>query len=321
MAKDNTPRVSASERIAAWGYQLGWAAMKKIPEPVAKTLFNAIADVASKKGKGPEQLRRNLARVVGPENVTRELVRQSMRSYMRYWLEAFRLPSMVGPELIAKISENVAADVPTKIEASLAGGKGAIFALPHATNWDMAGVWLVHHSGEFTTVAERLRPESLFDAFVKYRRTLGFDVIALSGADKPPMAHMEQTLRENRVVCLMAERDLTGSGVHVDFFGERCSMPAGPALLAKRTGAPLHVVKMHYTHDGWLIELSDPLDTSQPLEDIVQQEADLMAEYIGQKPEDWHMLQPLWHADLSADRRRKMGLDDHSDADAEQGGR
>lgn len=302
-------QVSLSEQVSALGYQAGWALMEKVPEPVAKALFDAIADAASKKGKGPEQLRRNLARVVGPENVTRDLVRRSMRSYMRYWMEAFRLPSMMGPELIAEIDRGIAPGVRPKLAKALEAGSGAILSLPHAANWDMAGVWLVNHSGEFTTVAERLKPESLFDAFVNYRRTLGFDVIANSGHERPPMEHMVETLEANRIVCLMAERDLSGHGVHVDFFGEQCSMPAGSALLAKRTGAPLHVVKMHFTDaGGWNIDISEALDTSVELEEIVQQQADLMAEYIGERPEDWHMLQPQWHADLSASRRKKMGL-------------
>ena len=87
------------ERLTAAAYIAGWKLTSTLPKPVAKVLFDWGADVASKKGKGPEQLRRNLARVVGPENVTRDLVRRSMRSYMRYWREAFQLPAMAGRAL------------------------------------------------------------------------------------------------------------------------------------------------------------------------------------------------------------------------------
>lgn len=309
MSTEQSRRARLSEQLTAWGYISGWAVVKRVPEPLAVRFFDFVADVASKKGKGPEQLRRNLSRVVGPENVTRELVRASMRSYMRYWREAFRLPAMAGPELVAQIDRHTTRELREKLDEALARGKGIAVALPHAANWDMAGVWLVNHSGEFTTVAERLKPESLFDAFLEYRRSLGFDVIAHSGTEESPVEYMEQKLRENRIVCLMADRDLSGRGVKVNFFGEQCSMPAGTALLAKRTGAAMFVVKAHFREDGWFLDLSDELDTSAPLEEVVQKQADLMAEYIAEQPEDWHMLQPLWHADLSQRRRIAMGLE------------
>lgn len=309
MSAQNTSQVSWNEKISSWAYQAGWAVTKSIPRPLATALFNGIADVASKKGKEPQQLRRNLARVVGPENVTRDLVRRSMRSYMRYWREAFQLPAMAGPELAKQLDKGLTPELHKHLNAMVEGGKGGVFVLPHSANWDMAGMWLVQNVGEFTTVAERLRPESLFDAFVEYRRSLGFDVIALTGHDVPPMDHMMKTLDRGGIVCLMGERDLTGRGVVVDFFGEKCSMPAGAALLAKRRGCPLHVVRMYFTEDGWGMDLSEALDTSRSVEEIVQQQADLFAENIAKNPEDWHMLQPLWHADLSDRRLKSMGLD------------
>lgn len=316
--KTRSPKAATlGEQLSALAYKAGWSLTKRLPPKIATRLFDFGADVASKKGQGPEQLRRNLARVVGEDNVTDELVRASMRSYMRYWREAFQLPAMAGPDLAKKINEGVRQDVHDKIASALAEGNGVVFTLPHAANWDMAGVWLVHHYSDFTTVAERLRPESLFDAFVDYRRSLGFDVIALTGSEQPPMERMAQTLEENRVVCLMGERDMTGHGVEVEFFGERCSMPAGSALLAQRAGCPLYVVNMWFEgDDGWGITLSDRIDTDRPLKEIVQEQASWFERNIAEHPEDWHMLQPLWFADLSAHRLQKMGVTFTDDADA-----
>ncbi|MDK8869173.1 phosphatidylinositol mannoside acyltransferase [Corynebacterium macclintockiae] len=311
------------ERLTAAAYIAGWKITSKLPQPVAKVLFEWGADVASQNGKGPEQLRRNLARVVGPENVTRDLVRRSMRSYMRYWREAFQLPAMAGPELAAELNRNFVPGSLEALHASAESGRGTIIALPHAGNWDMAGVWLVHHYGTFTTVAERLKPESLFEAFVEYRESLGFRIIALTGAKVPPLEQMEEVLRGGGTICLMGERDMTGHGVHVDFFGERTSMPAGAALLAQRTGANLFTARVAFRGgstdsdaarrgqpETWEHETTPVAVEGRELQDIVQEMADNFARGIAMDPQDWHMLQPLWFADLSEARRKRLGLED-----------
>ncbi|MGJ4073956.1 phosphatidylinositol mannoside acyltransferase [Corynebacterium macclintockiae] len=311
------------ERLTAAAYIAGWKITSKLPQPVAKVLFEWGADVASRNGKGPEQLRRNLARVVGSENVTRDLVRRSMRSYMRYWREAFQLPAMAGPELAAELNRNFVPGSLEALHASAESGRGTIIALPHAGNWDMAGVWLVHHYGTFTTVAERLKPESLFEAFVEYRESLGFKIIALTGAKVPPLEQMEEVLRGGGTICLMGERDMTGHGVHVDFFGERTSMPAGAALLAQRTGANLFTARVAFRGgstdsdaarrgqpETWEHETTPVAVEGRELQDIVQEMADNFARGIAMDPQDWHMLQPLWFADLSEARRKRLGLED-----------
>ena len=320
------------ENLTTLAYKAGWKLTATVPEPVARLFFNAVADVASNKGKGPEQLRRNLARVVGPENVTRELVRESMRSYMRYWREAFRLPTMVDESLVARIREGFTPGTYRNVSSAIARGKGVVLTLPHAANWDMAGVWLVAENGQFTTVAERLKPESLFDAFVEYRESLGFKVIALTGGEQPPMKLMEDVLRDGGVVCLMGERDLTGRGVLTRFFGEEATFPAGSALLAQRTGAALMTVGMSFTsrrgrgrwgipklEEGWRIHVREPIDTDRPLAEVVQQQADEFAANIARDPQDWHILQPVWLADLSERRLRAMGFADLADQRRLQG--
>lgn len=309
------------ERLSAAAYIAGWKITSKLPKPVAKALFEWGADVASKKGKGPEQLRRNLARIVGPENVTRDLVRRSMRSYMRYWREAFQLPAMAGRDLAEELNRNFVPGSLELLHASAESGRGTVIALPHAGNWDMAGVWLVHHYGTFTTVAERLKPEILFEAFVEYRESLGFEIIALTGADVPPLERMEEVLRGGGTVCLMGERDLTGHGVEVEFFGEKTSMPAGAALLAQRTGANLFTARVAFrggstdpeperrgTPETWEHEVTPVEVEGQSLQQIVQQMADNFARGIAMDPQDWHMLQPLWFSDLSEARRKRLGL-------------
>lgn len=289
------------EDVAAAGYLAGWKVVRRLPQPVARTIFRWVADFASDNGRGMDGLRRNLTRVVGAENVTRELVRDSMRSYMRYWMEAFRLPAIHSdPQLHERLMGGL--EGLEHFDASAQSGRGVILALPHSGNWDMAGVFLVGHYGQFTTVAERLRPEVLFDAFVDYREELGFEVLPLTGGPATPFARLKEALEEGGVVCLLAERDITRSGITVDFMGEEANMAAGPAQLAIETGAALHVVHSWFEGDGWGLSVSPEVEVTD-VQETTQRMADGFAANIRRHPADWHMLQPQWNEDV--ERRRQ----------------
>ncbi|ORW04602.1 phosphatidylinositol mannoside acyltransferase [Mycobacterium kyorinense] len=297
------PGVSLSD----WGYAAGWMLVRAMPEFAARNVFDAGAWYASLDG-GPAQLRKNLARVIGvpPAQVPDSLMRASLASYARYWREAFRLPTMNHAELARQLHEAVRGQ--EHLNAALAAGRGAVLALPHSGNWDMAGVWLAQTHGTFTTVAERLKPESLYRRFIAYRESLGFEVLPLSGGERPPFEVLCERLRDNKIVCLMAERDLTSTGVQVDFFGEPTRLPAGPAKLAIETGAVLLPVHCWFEDDGWGFEIYPPLDCTGG--DVVAITAALAGRFalnIAAHPADWHMLQPQWLADLSTKRRARLG--------------
>jgi KDO2-lipid IV(A) lauroyltransferase len=189
------------------------------------------------------------------------------------------------------------------VDEALERGRGVIAALPHMGNWDVAGLWLVAQHGQFTTVVERLQPESLFDRFVAYRESLGFEILPLTGGDQPAFDVLRQRLRENKIVCLVADRDLSLHGVEVQLFGEATRMPSGPALLAATTGAALLPVGMWFTERGWHNRVNPPIELpGGRLRDRVhagtQALADAFAVEIADHPTDWHMLQRLWLADL-----------------------
>lgn len=293
-------------RASDWAYAAGWMAVRAMPEFAARNAFDVGARYAARNG-GPEQLRKNLARVTGvpPEQVPDALMRASLASYGRYWREVFRLPSM---DLRALADElDAAFRGADHLDAALAAGRGAVCALPHSGNWDMAGVWFTQTRDTFTTVAERLEPESLYRRFVRYRESLGFEVLPLSGGPRAPFEVLCERLRENRVVCLMAERDLTRTGVEVDFFGEPTRMPAGPAKLAVATGAALLPVHCWFEGDGWGFHVFPPLDCgSGDVKAVTQALADQFATNIAAHPEDWHMMQPQWLADLSDAKRARL---------------
>lgn len=299
-------KVPFGDNLTDWGYATGWLMVRAMPEVLARNAFDAGARYAAR-GGGPEQLRKNLARVIGttPAEVPDALIRASVASYARYWREAFRLPTMNQAALAERLDRAfIGAE---KFDAALVGGRGAVMALPHSGNWDMAGVWLAQKYGTFTTVAERLKPESLYDRFIAYRESLGFEVLPLTGGERPPMEVLAERLEANRFVCLMADRDLTRSGVQVDFFGEPTRLPAGPARLALETGAPLHPAHVYYDGDDCVVQIDDALDTSSGDVGVITQAlADRFAVNIAAHPQDWHMLQPQWLADLSAQRRARL---------------
>lgn len=291
---------------ADWAYATGWMAVRAMPEFAARNAFGAAARYAAR-GGGPDQLRKNLARVlrVAPEDVPDSLMRASLASYARYWREAFRLPSMDLPKLGRELQDSILGE--DHLDAALSGGRGAVIALPHSGNWDMAGVWLAQTHGTFTTVAERLKPESLYHRFIAYRERLGFEVLPLSGGERPPFDMLCDRLRDNRVVCLMAERDLTRTGVQVDFFGEPTRMPAGPAKLATATGAALLPAHCWFEDEGWGVDIGPPLDcTGGDVQAITQLLADHFEKNIAARPEDWHMMQPQWLADLSDTKQARL---------------
>lgn len=304
-------RVPGLSQLDAWatdaGFAAGWMMVRAMPELFARNAFDAGAWYASR-GGGPDQLRKNLARVLGvtPAEVPSKLMRDSLASYARYWREAFRLPAMDHAAVAARVNETaVGAD---NVVTALAAGRGAVLALPHSGNWDIGGVWLAQTHGGFTTVAERLKPESLYRRFLAFREGLGFEVLPLSGGSRPPFEVLVERLTANRLVCLMADRDLTRSGVPVDLFGEQTRLPAGPAKLAIRTGAALLPTYCWFQGDGWGLRIGPPLDCSSgDVTVITQALADTFAAGIAAHPADWHMMQPQWVADLPESRRARLG--------------
>lgn len=296
-------------RLADLGYAAGWRLVRLAPSELATRAFRAGADLAARRdGPGARQLRRNLARVV-PDATSAELdalVRNGLRSYARYWQEIFMLPAADHAALVGRVDGAV--EGVEHLNDALAKGRGVVVALPHSGNWDMAGLWFVGRHGAFSTVVERLAPEALYQRFVDYRASLGFDIVPLTGAGSPT-PRLLRRLRAGGVVCLLADRDLTGAGLAVDFFGGAARMPVGPARLAAATGATLLVIGCWFTQDGWGIRFHPPVPV--PDRSAVQQATQTVANYfaadIAAHPQDWHMLQPLWIDDLPVTQLAEAG--------------
>ena len=277
-------------------YAAGWALVRALPEPVAQRLFRAGADLAVRRG-GPsvERLRANLSRVAPGQ----DLARDALRSYARYWCEVFRLP--VTPR--ERVLSGMTLTGEELFWPAYQAGRGVVLALPHTGNWDHAGAWLVARGVPFTTVAERLRPASLYDRFVAFRESLGMEVLPLTAGRRPVYVVLRERLRAGGVLCLLADRDLSARGVEVQFFGATARMPGGPARLALDTGAALLPVTLAFTATGWHATWHPPIPhTDVPT--MTQQLADAFAVGIAAHPADWHMLQRLWSDDPPASHAR-----------------
>ncbi|MBW1604171.1 phosphatidylinositol mannoside acyltransferase [Streptomyces sp. JJ66] len=293
------------ERLTDGLYGLGWAGVKRLPEPVAVRLGQRIADTAWKRrGAGVRQLEANLARVVphaSPQQLA-DLTHAGMRSYLRYWMESFRLPTWNRQRIAWGLEITDVHRLTEPVER----GQGVVLALPHLGNWDLAGAWVTTQLGvRLSTVAERLKPESLYDRFVAYRESLGMEVLPHDGGT--PFGVLARRLRAGGVVALVADRDLSASGVEVSFFGEPTRMPAGPALLALQTGAPLLPASLWFDDTPVMkarvhppIEVPESGSRREKAAAMTQALADVFAGAIAEHPADWHMLQRLWLADLPA---------------------
>ena len=269
--------------------------MRWLPERTAYNLAYAAADFLTKRnGKNVSRLRSNLKRAK-PDITSLDLdllVFTAMRSYMRYWCDTFRFPDW-SPE---RVRGTVTVTNEHLLLDAISAKTGVIVSLPHAGNWDHAGAYFCAKGIPLVTVAERLKPEKLFLKFLQYRQAMGMEVLPLDGR---VLGTLAQRLRQGALVALVADRDLSRTGIDVEFFGGPSRMPAGPALLALKTNAPLITAFVSYTDSGIhidfkLIILPSAGSEAQKVSEIVQMTAKHFEEGISEHPEDWHMLQRIW---------------------------
>jgi KDO2-lipid IV(A) lauroyltransferase len=295
--------------VAVAGFRLGWGAVRRLPERAAYALFDRVADVSvARGGSGVRRLRSNYAKV-RPELGEAELdalVRRGMRSYMRYYCEAFRLPDRSRQELADGV--RVVGDAP--VRAELAAGRPVVCFLGHLGNWDTAGAWGTREMAPVVTVAERLKPEEVYAEFLAFRESLGMTILPLTGGGDV-FAQLRSHVTRPVLVPLLADRDLTARGIEVDLCGHRARVAAGPAALALATGAALHPVSIHYElvpgsawHRRIVITFHDRVcdpakgTTRERATAMTQGCVDALGGAIREHTDDWHMLQRVFVEDL-----------------------
>ncbi|MBD5831198.1 phosphatidylinositol mannoside acyltransferase [Janibacter melonis] len=301
------------ERASVLAFRAGWRTLRLLPAPLAYALFDAVAAVVTRRGgSSVQRLRSNYARVrpdLGPAEL-QELTADGVRRAFRYYVEAFRLPALSGEQ----VDDLVHITGTEPMLAELEQGRPVLAFLGHTGNWDLAGAWCARHLGHVVTVAERLRPEEMFQAFLEFREgELG---MTIHPAERGTFGALLAQLRTGDpvVMPLLSDRDLSASGVEVDLAGERARVAAGPAALAVETGVPLFPVTMRHVRRGrhrWGLDITVHPAVDVPAEGTRTQRvaaatqacADALGAAIREHPQDWHMMQRVFVADLSARRR------------------
>ena len=286
-------------------YKSGAAVFRTLPRPVSEALASTTYAAASRLSAERRLLvARNLKRIKGDDFSGPELeaaIRNTFKSYGLYWVDSFRLPKLSHAEIDFEFSyEGV-----EHIVRGLQTGKGTINVLPHLGGWEWAAFWLACIMGwQVTAVVEPLEPPELFEFFTEFRQGLGMNVVPLG-----PDAGKEvlKALRHQHIVALLSDRDIEGTGVEVEFFGERTTLPAGPATLALRTGAALLPTAVYFQDRGHHAIVRPPIEVERRekrLRDdvarVTQDIAHALEELIAVAPDQWHMQQPNWPSDWDA---------------------
>jgi KDO2-lipid IV(A) lauroyltransferase len=277
-------------------YLFAWKVIGVLPEKSAYKLANKISDqIFNKNGKGVKRLRNNYKRVLTSisNDELEALTKEGMRSYLRYWFDTFRLNKWSKSRIIETtfvVRENLLRDpIETK--------EGCIIALPHAGNWDHAAAYFCSTGIPITAVVEKLKPKAIFNKFLAYRESIGIE--AISHKEKTMPILMER-LNQGKLVALVADRDMSRNGIEVNFLGGVAKMPAGPAILAVKTGSPLVTAYIRYIDKGIEITFDETIklpvtgSEEEQIRIVTQSMADNFAKRIKDSPVDWHMLQRIW---------------------------
>ena len=286
-------------------YRAAWRLVCRMPEPVAYGLFDRIARAMHRRGgRAVEQLRANYA-TVRPEldaAALDALVLEGLSSYLRYWCDAFRLPRETPETLTERI--RLTGHYP-EARAIIDRGEPLILFLGHLGNWDHCGAWATHYFAPVTTVAERLKPESVFDAFVEFREALGMRILPLTGSNDV-YPQLRQAVSRGGFVPLLADRDLTRTGVEVTLWGHRIRAAVGPARLALDAGAALFPLAISYepiagraahrvvARFGPRVVAPADGTADEKVRAMTQQCVDSLAETIRERTQDWHMMQRVF---------------------------
>ena len=289
-------------QLAYYGYVAGSRLALALPESWAYGIAHVAGGIAARRSRRRRQVAANLARITGgarDSEAVHSLVVEAYRSYARYWLETFRLVREGRDFWLRRVHSPTAG----RLDAALERGKGVVVVVGHLGNWDAAGAWVGARGNRLVTVAEVLRPRRLFEFFLGHRAKLGMTIY---GAEPGVTADLVREAEDGAVVAILGDRDLKGTGLEIDFFGEPATFPAGAASIALRAGVPLLVAgvferRLEGGERGWYIDFSEPVelpaDREGAVADLTRRAVAKLEELVARHPEQWHVFQPFWVAD------------------------
>jgi phosphatidylinositol dimannoside acyltransferase len=300
-------------------FLLAWRVAGRLPEDVVRAVMLVAAEAAVlARGSGVRQLTANLRRArpdAGPAEL-RRLTRAGMRTYLRYYAEAFTLGRLTDAQLDARVRCTGAEALRSELDA----GRAVLLALGHQGNWDLAGAWASRTLAPVTTVAERLEPPEVFEEFVRLRESHGMSIIPLDAGSDVFRSLVAAVRAGGVLVPLLADRDLTARGVEVELLGERARVATGPAALAAVTGAALFPTTIRHERlrgarrraagSRWGIALTCHPQVTAPegtsrrdqVTHLSQAWVDALGADVAAHPTHWHMLQKVFVADLDPAR-------------------
>jgi len=294
-------RDAGFDRIGTSAYKAASTAAQNLPEPVVSFVASMLGVGFGAGMRGRRAMIERHLRRVDPSlrgAALRRAAQAAFDHYAHYWSDSFRLPGLTAQEVDAVFSYEGLINV----DDALVAGRGVILAMPHLGGWEWAGRWVAEQGMPITVVVEPIEPPELFEWFVSFRRSLGMTVVPVGPEAGRAVV---RALQQDEVVCLLCDRDIQGGGVSVEFFGERTTLPAGPATLALRTGAPILPTAVYFTseRDGHHGVIGPPLLVERRgtlREDVVRITQDIAHELerlIRRAPEQWHLFQPNWPSD------------------------
>lgn len=277
------------EALVRLVYQLGWRVGSRIPRTVQSVIISAGATAATlHHGPHVRELQHNMSIAAG-RPMTRAEAREGVASYLRNWFEVLALPGWSEQQILDRVTTTDEHHLREAFATT-----GAVVALPHSGNWDLAGAWACLTGMPVSTVAEQLGDQE-FQAFTAFREGLGMEVLAHT--DPSVTGRLITAIKDGRLVCLVADRDLVGSGVQVRWGTTEITMPAGPAMVARRSGAALVPAVCQFTERGMVIKFGPPIENRPGREGLVamtQEVTDFFASRIADRPADWHLMQPFF---------------------------
>jgi lauroyl/myristoyl acyltransferase len=325
---DHRPE-TLKERMAYLGFATIERLAMVLPDRAGRALFELAGLTAWRLFARPRRtVERNLSHVLGEplgSPVLEAAAKEVFRSYARYWYESFHVRVLSDEEVVRRFRMEGREHIDRAVEQ----GRGAVLALPHMGNWDVAGHWLHLQGYRMVAVAEQLRPQALYDLFYRHRVALGMQIVPLTGR-RALGEELARRLANNELLTLVADRALSGRGVEVEMFGATRPLPPGPAALSLSTGSPLLPAAIYDSDGGWLCVIGPPLSieaTGDRRTDVAALTRALATEFeraIAGSPTQWHMLQPAWPGGSGGEarpERQRAGSRERANPSAPDGSR